>query len=70
MNSKRLAEKIADMLALRAPNADIRSYAEAMVMTYNDGLVLRLKSGDEFQISVVQSAKAPRKRRQKGDIKG
>jgi hypothetical protein len=39
-------------------------------MTYNDGLVLRLKSGDEFQISVVQSAKAPRKRRKKGDIKG
>ena len=70
MNSKRLAEKIADMLSLRAPNADIRSYAEAMVMTYNDGLVLRLKSGDEFQISVVQSAKAPRKRRKMGDIKG
>lgn len=33
-----------------------RTYADAGVMTRNDGLVLRFRNGDEFQIQVVQSA--------------
>lgn len=35
--------------------ADTRSYAEAMVLTADEGFVLRLSDGSEFQITIVQS---------------
>lgn len=43
------------------PTADealvsVTTFADAGVMTYNRGLVLRLGDGSEFQITIVQSA--------------
>ena len=35
--------------------AVVRSFSDGMVMTRNAGVVLRLKDGTEFQISIVQS---------------
>ena len=36
-------------------NCQTRSYQEDGVLTDNDGLVLRLEDGSEFQITVVRS---------------
>jgi hypothetical protein len=33
-----------------------RDYDENGILTYNKGLVVRMASGDEFQVTVVQSA--------------
>ena len=33
----------------------VRTFANAGVMTYNQGLVLRLPDGSEFQVTIVQS---------------
>lgn len=37
------------------PISSVRSFREAGVMTNNNGLVVRLANGEEFQITVVQS---------------
>ena len=34
---------------------DVRSFADAGVMTYDKGLVLRLPDGSEFQVTIIQS---------------
>lgn len=34
---------------------DVRSYEEAMVMTRDEGLVVKLDDGSEFQITITQS---------------
>lgn len=34
---------------------DVRTYKEAGLMTVNDGLVVHLQNGREYQITVVQS---------------
>ncbi len=39
---------------------DVVTYDEAGVLTRNKGLVVRLETGDEFQITIVQSARANR----------
>jgi hypothetical protein len=33
----------------------VRTFDEAGILTYNKGLVLRMKDGSEFQITVVRS---------------
>lgn len=33
----------------------VRTFEEAGILTYNKGLVLRMKDGSEFQITVVRS---------------
>jgi hypothetical protein len=33
----------------------VRTFEEAGILTYNKGLVLRMKDGGEFQITVVRS---------------
>ncbi len=35
---------------------EVRTYAEAGVLTHNKGLVLAMPDGSEFQITVVKSA--------------
>lgn len=35
--------------------AEIRSFADAGVMTYNQGLVVRCDDGTEFQLTIVRS---------------
>src|SRR5262245_24801951 len=37
------------------PEADVRTFAEAGVLTRNRGLVLRMPNGAEFQITIVRS---------------
>jgi len=34
---------------------DVQSFEEAGVMTSDDGFVVRLKDGSEFQVTVVKS---------------
>ena len=36
-------------------SVDIRSFEEAGILTYNKGLVVRLKDGTEFQLTIVRS---------------
>ena len=36
-------------------NCRVRTFDEAGIMTNNKGLVVRLASGEEFQITIVQS---------------
>lgn len=38
----------------------VTSFAAAGVLTRNAGLVVRLRSGDEFQITIVQSRRSDR----------
>ena len=33
----------------------VRTFEEAGILTYNKGLVIRMKSGAEFQLTVVRS---------------
>ena len=40
--------------------AEIRSFADAGILTRNAGLVVRLANGAEFQVTIVQSAEATR----------
>jgi hypothetical protein len=47
-------EDLEEALGDTAPR-DIRSFGDAGVLTRNEGLVLRLSDGSEFQITVVQS---------------
>jgi hypothetical protein len=44
-----------DDLGLDVPVRDVCSFAEAGVLTSNDGLVLSLADGTEFQLTIVQS---------------
>lgn len=39
-------------------NLTVRSFADEGVLTNNAGLVVRLPSGDEFQVTIVQSERA------------
>lgn len=36
-------------------DCDIRTFADAMLMTSNKGIVLKFKDGTEFQVQVLQS---------------
>ena len=36
-------------------NANVRTFEQAGVMTYNKGLVITLPDGSEYQITIVQS---------------
>jgi hypothetical protein len=36
-------------------SADVSSFQDAGVMTYNEGLVVRMDDGTEFQVTVVAS---------------
>ena len=36
-------------------DAQVETFEEAGVMTYNKGLVVRLPDGSEFQVTIVQS---------------
>ena len=35
---------------------EVRSFEDAGILTHNEGLVLRLPDGSEFQVTVVKSA--------------
>ena len=39
---------------------EVTTYDEAGVLTRNKGLVVRLETGDEFQVTIVQSVRANR----------
>jgi hypothetical protein len=41
--------------ALSEAGLNTRTFEEAGVLTHNEGLVLRLNDGTEFQVTVVQS---------------
>ena len=36
-------------------NADVRTFEQAGVMTYDKGLVVTLPDGSEYQITIIQS---------------
>jgi hypothetical protein len=67
MNAARLADVIKELIesfddcgadALGEPaldGANLGTFAEAGVMTDNDGLVITLHDGSEFQVTVLQS---------------
>ena len=43
--------------ALPLIGAEIRTFEQASLLTRNRGLVVRLRNGDEFQVTIVQSAR-------------
>lgn len=45
---------LADAL-MSADGVSVCTFAYAMLLTDNEGIVVRLPNGDEFQVSVVQS---------------
>jgi hypothetical protein len=57
-----LAAAMADALSedFVFAEAEVRTFAEAGLMTSNDGLVLRFPNGAEFQLTVVQSQESSR----------
>ena len=67
MNAARLADVIKELLdtyadcgadalgELALDGANVGTFAEAGVMTMNEGLVITLADGSEFQVTVVQS---------------
>jgi hypothetical protein len=67
MNAARLADVIKELIdtyvdcgaeALGEPELDganVETFADAGVVTINDGVVAMLEDGSEFQITVVQS---------------
>lgn len=38
--------------------ADVESFADAGIMTTNRGVVVRMRDGSEFQVTIVQSRRA------------
>ena len=67
MNTRQIAEVLTALLEQDDENEDsilhqkirrmgVLSFRDAGIMSGNEGVVLRMKSGDEFQITVVKSA--------------
>ncbi len=61
MDSSKFAERIAEALYLQDDENEageidnILTFAEAGVMTADQGLVVKMTDGSEFQVTVVQS---------------
>lgn len=60
MNTQSVSQAISELLFSEEAEdvievSDVQTFEEAGVLTQNDGLVLRLPDGSEFQISIVQS---------------
>lgn len=65
MTEQELQEMLADMIferkeaddeyELEASFGSVVSFEEAGVMTMNKGLVVRMRDGSEFQLTIVQS---------------
>lgn len=60
MNEIELRDVIEESLCEYYEDEDFRlmNFEEAMVLTKDEGLVLKFKSGDEFQITIDQSKRA------------
>lgn len=67
MNENDLAEALAEALHLASDDEALNdfggleaadTFAEAGLMTNNEGLVLRFGNGAEFQLTIVQSAES------------
>lgn len=58
MTETELRELLTDLLLDDENGAEVRSaesFSDAMLMTSNEGLVLRMEDGSEFQLTVVKS---------------
>jgi len=61
MTQKEMADRITEALNFLDEEEgtsnieDIRTFQEAGLLTTNEGLVIRLDNGDEFQITVIKS---------------
>jgi hypothetical protein len=44
-----------DSFGIGWDNANVRTFEQSGVMTYNKGLVITLPDGSEYQITIVQS---------------
>ncbi len=60
MNEQQMTEALVAMVFGDEPETDVafaevQSFAEAGVLTNNEGFVVRMEDGSEFQVTVVQS---------------
>lgn len=59
MDERGMRELLADLLLddedLNAGRRDVRSFEDEGLMTNNEGLVVRMEDGSEFQLQIVQS---------------
>lgn len=57
MNTREMAEALADALIESDDEFVIETYEDAEILTRDAGLVIVLPDGSEFQVTVVQSAR-------------
>lgn len=57
MTESQLESRLSDILLETEDCFDAQTFKETGVFTMNKGLVLRMKDGSEFQITIVRSAR-------------
>ena len=50
-----ISEAAEDSFGIGWEEAEVRTFEQAGIMTYNKGLVISLPDGTEFQLTIVQS---------------